>query len=94
MVVEAYNGFEAALWAVLAIIVAIRYRHAVAGLRRTGAITSVLLVMFAISDVIEMYTGAWWKPWSLMLLKVFCLVGLIWCARQLIRGSPASKKDL
>lgn len=86
MLVDAYNAFEAALWAVLAIVVAIRYRHSVAGLRRVSSIASVLLVLFAISDVIEMQTGAWWRPWPLLLLKALCLVGLIWCFRSLMRA--------
>jgi len=86
MLVDAYNAFEAALWAMLAVVVAIRYRHAVAGLRRVAAIASVLLVLFAISDVIEMQTGAWWRPWPLLLLKGICLVGLIWCFRSLWRA--------
>ena len=86
MLVTAFNGCEAALWALLAVVVAIRYRHSVAGLRRNSSITAVLLVLFAISDVIEMYTGAWWKPWGLLLLKGFCLVGLTWCFRMLWRA--------
>lgn len=87
MLVDAYNGFEAGLWALLAIVVAIRYRHSNVGLRRVAAITSVLLILFALSDVIEMRTGAWWRPWPLLLLKGFCLTGLVWCVRQLTAGS-------
>ena len=83
--VDAYNGFEAGLWAVLAVVVAFRYRRSVAGVRRVAAITSILLLLFAASDVIEMYTGAWWRPWPLLVLKTFCLVGLVCCFRLLIR---------
>jgi len=85
MLVDAYNGFEAALWTSLAVVVAIRHRRAAADLRRAAAVTSGLLVLFAISDVIEMYTGAWWKPPALLIFKGFCLVGLIWSVRRLIR---------
>jgi hypothetical protein len=86
MLVDAYNGFEAALWAVLAVVVAIRYRRSVAALRRISAIASGLLLLFAVSDVIEMQTGAWWRPWPLVLLKGICLIGLIWCFRSLTRA--------
>ena len=94
MLVDAYNGFEVALWGSLALVVAIRYRHAVAGLRRAVEITSGLLMMFAISDVIEMYTGAWWKPPALLILKGCCLMGLIWSVRRLIRELSERKSDL
>jgi hypothetical protein len=86
MLIDAYNGFEAALWALLAIVVVIRYRHAVAGLRRLSYGTSALLVLFAGSDIIEMHTGAWWKPPGLLLFKGVCLVGLIWCFRRLMHA--------
>jgi hypothetical protein len=85
MLVDAYNAFEAGLWALLAVVIAIRYRQTAAGLRRAAAITSGLLLLFAISDVIEMYTGAWWKPPALLVYKGFCLVGLVWSVRRLIR---------
>jgi hypothetical protein len=91
MPVDAYNGFEAVLWTVLAVVVAIRYRNSVAGLRRISAITSVLLVLFSVSDVVEMSTGAWWRPPELLVLKGFCLVGLVWCFRRLLRGSAAQR---
>lgn len=93
MLVDAYNGFEAALWTLIAVVVAIRYRQAVAGLRRAAAITSGLLVLFAISDVIEMYTGAWWKPLGLLLLKGVCLAGLIWSVRRLVREASERKSE-
>jgi hypothetical protein len=93
MLVDAYNGFEAALWTLIAVVVAIRYRHAGTGLRRVSAITSGLLVLFAISDIIEMDTGAWWRPPGLLLLKGFCLVGLIWSVRRLIRESTGRKPE-
>jgi hypothetical protein len=93
MLIDAYNGFEAALWTLIAVIVAIRYRHASAGLRRVSALTSELLVLFAISDVIELHTGAWWRPPGLLLLKGFCLVGLIWSVRRLIRESTGRKAE-
>ena len=91
--VDTYNAFEAGLWAVLAVVVAFRYRRSVAGLRRVAAVTSVLLMLFAVSDVIEMHTGAWWRPWPLLVFKGICLVGLIWCVRRLIRESTGRNRE-
>jgi len=36
-------------------------------------------VALGISDVIEAYTGAWWRPWPLLLLKVTCVVIIAGC---------------
>ncbi len=91
MLVDAYNAFEVGLWTVLGLAIAIRYRRSGAPLRRTSAIASGLLFLFAISDVIEMQTGAWWRPWPLMVLKGFCLIGLVWSLRQLVRESAGTK---
>ena len=32
-----------------------------------------ILVLFGISDFVEMATGAWWKPWWLLGWKGLCL---------------------
>lgn len=42
----------------------------------------VLLVLFGLSDFVEMRTGAWYKPWWLFVWKAFCVVGfvLMWFA--------------
>lgn len=29
---------------------------------------------FGVSDIIELQTGAWWRPWWLLLLKAACLL--------------------
>jgi hypothetical protein len=43
------------------------------------------LVLFGISDLIEIFTGAWWRPWPLLMLKGCCLAGFLWCGGQLLR---------
>jgi len=85
MFVDAYNAFEAGLWTVLAAVIAIHYRRSDARLRRVARIASLLLILFAISDLIEMQTGAWWRPWPLLVLKGACLVGLTSSAYRLMR---------
>jgi hypothetical protein len=39
------------------------------------------LIAFGVSDVIEIQTGAWWRPWWLLVWKGLCiavLVSLFW----------------
>jgi hypothetical protein len=38
---------------------------------------AVFLTGFGISDIVEIFTGAWWKPASLLLMKAACLAGLV-----------------
>ena len=46
-------------------------------LRRASWVAAVLLIAFGISDLIEIQTGAWWRPPELLIFKGLCLVGLI-----------------
>jgi hypothetical protein len=86
----AFNGLEAILWSALAIVIAIRFRKADAALRRLSWMTAALLVAFAVSDVIEMQTGAWWRPVGLLVLKGVCLAGLTGCFVAMIRRARAT----
>ena len=39
---------------------------------------AIILILFGISDFVEMATGAWWRPWWLLIWKGLCLiVGII-----------------
>ncbi|HEV2295896.1 MAG TPA: hypothetical protein VGR35_18765 [Tepidisphaeraceae bacterium] len=74
------NYIEAALWGTIGIGFLL---HAL--LRRGGAssfVASVAFLLFGLSDVIETRTGAWWRPWWLLVLKGMCLaVFLVLLAR-------------
>jgi hypothetical protein len=88
-----FNGCEAVFWLALAVIIAVRFRKSTGGLRRLSWMTTVLLVAFAVSDVIEMKTGAWWRPVGLLILKGVCLMGLVVCFIAMVRSVRASKTD-
>jgi hypothetical protein len=83
--VTVFNGLEALLWSVLPVVIAVRFRKSDAGLRRLSWMTVALLVAFAVSDVIELQTGAWWRPVGLLVLKGVCLAGLTVCFVAMIR---------
>jgi hypothetical protein len=85
MLLAFFNGCEALLWMGLAGFVAWRYRNAEPSLCRLSRIAAALLVLFAVSDVIEIQTGAWWRPVWLLMLKGFCLCGLLGCGWRAIR---------
>ena len=41
-------------------------------------VLAIILILFGISDFVEMVTGAWWQPWWLLAWKALCItVGII-----------------
>ena len=61
---------EAGVWIALAAVLLF------ARGRRMFAI-AVVLVLFGLSDVVEAQTGAWWRPWWLLVWKALCVLGII-----------------
>ncbi len=51
----------------------------------------LVFIVFAVSDVIEVFTGAWWHPWWLLLVKVLCGVALLALAFIFRNPSTAHK---
>jgi hypothetical protein len=65
---------EAALW------VGMAARCALRGVRvRSGGmgVLSIALVMFGLSEVVEVRMGAWYRPWWLLAWKGACLVTIV-----------------
>lgn len=70
---DIFNFFEVGLWAMFAIAVAL-FGHCAKLSGRNRAILSIALMAFSWSDYVELRTGAWWRPWWLLMLKGTCLV--------------------
>ena len=71
------NLIEALLWFLLSVICAIQVIRAKPQGRITLAILSTSFFVFAVSDLIESESGAWWRPWWLLLLKGICVAGFV-----------------
>jgi hypothetical protein len=39
--------------------------------------TCGVLVVFGLSDAVEVYTGVWWRPWWLLAWKAACILALL-----------------
>ncbi|MCB1099535.1 MAG: hypothetical protein KDN22_28450 [Verrucomicrobiae bacterium] len=65
------NGIEIFVWITIAVVIA--GRAAIAA-RRDYWLPAFAFLAFGISNAVEMTTGAWWKPWWLLVWKVACLV--------------------
>jgi len=59
--------------------------------RGTKPVAAATFIMFGISDFIEMDTGAWWRPWWLLVWKGICvaaMAGLLIDYLRRRRGAP------
>lgn len=75
-IAETYNYVEATIWSLFSagcLIAAVKARRPV---RSRWLAAAVLFLAFGISDLVETRTGAWWRPWWLLLWKAACLLGL------------------
>jgi hypothetical protein len=89
----AFNLLEAAMWLVLGTIVAVRARLAVPRLRRVGFVAASALIAFAGTDIVEARTGAWFRPWWLLVYNGLCIAVLLGCyvAYRFVREVPANR---
>jgi len=83
--VRLFNILEAVYWSLLGVGLWIALRRRPLPIPRTAAYLSVTLLVFGLTDVIEVTTGAWWKPWWLAVLKVACGVVIVFAAARLWR---------
>lgn len=71
------NYVEAALW------IAIGLAFGVAALVRRGIHrrrceeAAVVFLLFGLSDIVEVQTGAWWRPWWLLIWKAACVFAML-----------------
>jgi hypothetical protein len=84
--VDSFNIFEAGLWTTFALLKAVfggRVRGMTPSLR---ILLSVSFLGFGISDLIELSTGAWWRPPGLLVYKGVCLLGIVGSCLSLRRN--------
>lgn len=71
------NYAEAALWGLIAVLcAAYALRRSGVARRRSWQAAAAFLV-FGLSDVVEVHTGAWWRPRWLLVWKAACVVVLL-----------------
>lgn len=72
----AFNALEACLWA--AIAGGLAWRGARQATQDRGAWWALVAAFacFGVSDLVEVWTGAWWRPWPLLVLKVACVLAI------------------
>lgn len=79
------NLAEAVLWFAIALILLLRARRTVA-CRMLLRVSSATFFVFGLSDLVEIFTRAWYQPLALLLLKTFCVMTLIGCLVAYLRA--------
>lgn len=75
------NAVEAGLWIAIGMFFAVygvtRIGRDRAALRRRCGFAFTVFVAFGLSDLVELHTGAWWRPWWLFGWKAVCVLALV-----------------
>ena len=76
------NLLEAVLWVGIALTLLAWAIRESGRRRRLWRILAAAFLVFAVSDVIESQTGAWWRPLWLLALKAACIAVFLYGARE------------
>ncbi len=86
-VVDAINVFEVFWWTGCGVVVLTKTRRSGTSARGRGYLLAATFVLFGLSDVVELQTGAWWRPWWLLVWKATCIAVLVSAALRNWRDS-------
>ena len=70
-----YNCVEIGLWGTVGTGFLLRALRT-GPYRKLKITAGMLFLLFAATEVIELRTGTWWRPWWLFTLKAVCVIGL------------------
>ncbi|MDF1743500.1 MAG: hypothetical protein P1V19_07365 [Gimesia sp.] len=76
---ELFNYIEIVLWSLFGLVLLVKSRDSKPDQTHIFYISSIAFFLFAISDYIEIQTGAWWKPWWLFALKAAFVIAFLFC---------------
>lgn len=86
------NLLEAITWLGIAIALLLKSRK-VASNARLLQVLAASFALFGVSDLIEIQTGAWWRPAWLFVLKVACVCVFAGCLWRYLRFKNRSPND-
>ncbi|MEQ9407715.1 MAG: hypothetical protein RIK87_08295 [Fuerstiella sp.] len=89
--VYAFNAFEACLWTIIGMLLIFGKVSPPGRWRR--ALAAVGFLAFAGSELVEMSTGAWWRPWWLLVWKAVCIAVLTTIGVSWFRNSRRCRND-
>ena len=86
------NKIECILWVIIAIVFLIRSLK-LNGFRQILCwICFVAFFMFGLSDLVEVQTGVWYKPWWLFAWKAACVTAMLTCLLYYLKNHKKDNK--
>lgn len=85
------NYIEAGLWSAIALGFGVRTLRQAGIARYHPLMTSLTFLCLGISDIIEVQTGAWWRPWWLLLWKSLCIFSLVVLLIFYLKTRPSAR---
>lgn len=78
------NSIEALVWVTIGVfLLSSSKKLAVNSPKKDVVFLGILFVAFGSSDVVEVYTGAWWEPWWLLTWKILNAIWLLYFTGKL-----------
>ncbi len=74
-----FNYCEAVFWVVVSLVVLIAATKSSRHIKKIAYVAVPTLFLFGVSDIVEVYTRAWWRPFWLLLWKGLCIIILVSC---------------
>jgi hypothetical protein len=74
-----FNYCEAVFWAIVSLVILIGAAKTSRRVKKIAYVAVPTLFLFGVSDIVEVFTGAWWKPFWLLLWKGLCIIVLVSC---------------
>ena len=72
-----YNSIEIGIWAAFGLGFLFAALNPAGLARGRCSVAALVFFLFGASDAVELYTGAWWKPWWLFTWQALCVVSLL-----------------
>lgn len=87
------NSVEAVIWVSIGFLLLVGLRKGVVNSSKTDVVVlSILFVMFGGSDVVEVFSGAWWRPWWLLVWKTLNAIVLLLLAGKLYLAERMNRR--
>jgi hypothetical protein len=92
---SSFNLVEGIFWIILSLVVLVWSFKVDPVFKKIYIAASILLLAFGCSDFVEIRTGAWWRPWWLLVWKGGCLTGFAFLSAwyYLLKKRNAEAKD-
>lgn len=88
------NSVEALIWVSIGLILLVGAKKgALNSSKKDALVLSSLFLTFGVSDVVEVFSGAWWRPWWLLIWKILNAVALLFFTGKLYLAEKAAKRQ-